>query len=141
MAATSTLSRGRVLVSGARLARRAVAAAERAGQSRRLPSRRLQLLAERDRGHYPGLRHPGNLGHAAYIGEQTFKPNTSGLLFQIDGTASGGRGSPNGPRFNDRVGTQYTLYSAFAGARNTFDGARANASDNNTFLVFTWLAY
>jgi hypothetical protein len=40
-----------------------------------------------------------------------------------------------------RVGVQYTLYSRFDGAGKNFDGAGANASDNNTLRVFTWFAY
>ena len=83
----------------------------------------------------------GSADNLLYAGDRTFRPNTSGLLFQIDGTPFGGRGSPLGPRFNIRVGAQYTLYNTFAGARDNFDGAGANASDNNTFRVFTWVAY
>ena len=83
----------------------------------------------------------GSADALLYSGDRTFKPNTSGMLFQIDGTPFGGRGSPLGPRFNVRVGAQYTLYNSFAGARNNFDAAGTNASDNNTFRVFTWIAY
>ena len=83
----------------------------------------------------------GTADNLLYAGDRTFKPNTSGLLFQIDATPFGGRGSPLGPRFNVRVGAQYTLYNTFAGARNNFDGGGANANDNNTFRVFTWVAY
>ncbi|MEO8813530.1 MAG: hypothetical protein ABI376_11530, partial [Caulobacteraceae bacterium] len=83
----------------------------------------------------------GSADTLLYAGDRTFTPNTSGLLFQVDGTPFGGRGSPLGPRFNLRVGAQYTLYRTFAGARNDFDGAGANASDNNTFRVFAWVAY
>ena len=83
----------------------------------------------------------GSADALLYSGDRTFKPNTSGMLFQIDGTPFGGKGSPLGPRFAVRVGAQYTLYNTFAGARNNFDGAGAGASDNNTFRVFTWIAY
>lgn len=83
----------------------------------------------------------GSADALLYSGDRTFRPNTSGLLFQIDGTPFGGRGSPLGPRFNVRVGAQYTLYNTFAGARNNFDGTGGNASDNNTVRVFTWVAY
>ena len=83
----------------------------------------------------------GSADTLLYSGDRTFRPNTSGLLFQIDGTPFGGRGSPLGPRFNVRVGAQYTLYNTFAGARNNFDGAGGNASDNNTARVFTRVAY
>ena len=83
----------------------------------------------------------GTADNLLYASDRTFKPKTSGLLFQIDGTPFGGRGSPLGPRFNVRIGAQYTLYNTFAGSRDNFDGAGTNASDNNTFRVFTWVAY
>ncbi len=83
----------------------------------------------------------GSADNLLYGGDRTFKPNTSGLVFQIDGTPFGGRGSPLGPRFNIRVGAQYTVYNTFAGARNNFDNAGADASDNNTFRLFAWVAY
>ena len=49
--------------------------------------------------------------------------------------------TPLGPRFNLRVGVQYTAYAKFDGARRNYDGAGANASDNDTLRIFTWLAY
>ena len=57
------------------------------------------------------------------------------------GTPFGGEGSPLGPRFNLRVGVQYTIYASFDGARRNYDGAGANASDHNTLRIFTWFAY
>ncbi len=76
-----------------------------------------------------------------YPGNRTFKPDSTGVSFQIDGTPFGDGSSPLGPRFNMRVGVQYTAYARFNGARNNYDGAGANASDNNTVRVFTWFAY
>jgi hypothetical protein len=72
---------------------------------------------------------------------RTSRPDSSGVTLQLDGTPWGGGSSPLGPRFNMRVGVQYTLYSRFDGANRNYDGAGANASDNNTLRVFTWLAY
>lgn len=69
------------------------------------------------------------------------RPDSSGLLFQIDGTPWGDGHSPLGPRFNMRIGIQYTDYLSFDGASANYDGFGHNASDNNTFRVFTWLAY
>jgi hypothetical protein len=40
-----------------------------------------------------------------------------------------------------RVGLQYTAYGKFDGARSNYDGANADASDNNALRVFTWLAF
>lgn len=76
-----------------------------------------------------------------YAGNRTFKPNSSGVEFQIDGTPFGNGNSPLGPRFNMRVGAQYTLYRTFNGARGNFDGSGRNAHDNNTLRVFTWVAF
>jgi len=76
-----------------------------------------------------------------YPDNRTFKPNSSGLLFQIDGTPFGRGKSPLGPRINMRVGIQYTVYTKFDGAKNNFDNTGRNASDNNTLRVFTWLAF
>lgn len=76
-----------------------------------------------------------------YAGDRTLKPNSSGVEFQVDGTPWGNGNSPLGPRFNMRVGVQYTVYGRFDGARNNFDGTGRNASDNNTLRVFTWVAF
>lgn len=72
---------------------------------------------------------------------RTFKPDSSGVMLQLDGTPWGEGKSPLGARFNMRVGVQYTMYSRFNGARSNFDGAGAKASDNNTLRLFTWFAY
>ena len=40
-----------------------------------------------------------------------------------------------------RVGVQYTAYLRFNGSSSNVDGMGQNASDNNTFRVFTWIAY
>jgi hypothetical protein len=76
-----------------------------------------------------------------YADNRTFRPNSSGFLFQLDGTPFGRGKSPLGPRFNMRVGVQYTVYTRFDGARSNFDGAGRDASDNNTVRVFTWIAF
>ncbi len=69
------------------------------------------------------------------------QPDSAGLLFQVDGTPWGAGGSPLGPRFNIRVGVQYTDYFSFNGSSRNYDGMGGSASDNNTFRVFTWIAY
>jgi hypothetical protein len=83
----------------------------------------------------------GSSNPSIYGDSRTFKPNSSGVLFQIDGTPWGKGNSPLGPRFNMRVGAQYTLYRTFNGARTNFDGTGRNASDNNTLRLFTWIAF
>lgn len=76
-----------------------------------------------------------------YDFSRTFSPDSSGLMLQLDGTPFGGGKSPLGPRFNLRVGVQYTAYFRVDGASNDFDGLGRNAGDDNTVRVFTWLAY
>ena len=83
----------------------------------------------------------GPANAALYPNNRTFKPDSSGVTLQLDATPWGEGKSPLGPRFNTRVGVQYTIYDRFNGAAKNFDGAGANASDNNTFRIFTWFAY
>jgi hypothetical protein len=83
----------------------------------------------------------GSADPLLYGGNRTLKPDTSGLIFQVDGTPFGEAKSPLGPRFNLRLGLQYTLYSRFDGATRNYDGMGANASDNNTLRAFVWVAY
>ena len=83
----------------------------------------------------------GPANPALFPDSRTFRPDSSGVTLQLDATPWGEGTSPLGPRFNMRVGVQYTAYSRFNGSAHNFDGAGANASDNNTLRVFTWFAY
>jgi hypothetical protein len=83
----------------------------------------------------------GSADPLLYAANRTLKPDSSGLLFQIDGTPFGAGKSPFGPRFNMRVGAQYLDYFTFDGAGRDFDAAGHGASDNNTFRLFAWIAY
>jgi hypothetical protein len=77
-----------------------------------------------------------------YLGGQRLaRPDSRGVTLQLDATPFGGGASPLGPRVNLRVGMQYTAYAAFNGAASNYDGAGAKASDNNSFRIFTWLAF
>ncbi|MGN6057936.1 MAG: hypothetical protein ACTHOI_05060 [Sphingomicrobium sp.] len=69
------------------------------------------------------------------------RPDSNGVMGQIDFTPWGGGNSPLGPRFNARVGLQYTIYGKFNGRRHNFDLAGANAADNNALRLFTWIAF
>lgn len=83
----------------------------------------------------------GSTNPTLYAGNRTLKPDSTGVLLQLDGMPFGNSFSPLGPRFNIRAGVQYTLYTQFNGAGVNFDGAGRNASDNNTARVFVWVAY
>ena len=74
-----------------------------------------------------------------YAGNSTFKPDSTGLMFQVDGTPFGANPSSLGTRFNIRAGLQYTVYTKFNGASSNYSGGR-NASDNNALRLFVWLA-
>ena len=75
-----------------------------------------------------------------YADNRTFSPDSTGVRFQIDATPWGNDVSPFGPRFNMRVGLQYTLYTKFDGASRNYDGTGRDAADNNTLRIFTWFA-
>ena len=98
-------------------------------------------LADRIGGTLSGFRTWGTPDAALYPDSRTESPNSSGVSMQVDGTLFGAGQSPLGPRFNARIGVQYTMYSQFNGASKDYDGLGHNASDNNTLRVFTWFAY
>lgn len=83
----------------------------------------------------------GSMDPMLYDYSRRFSPNSSGLLFQADTTLFGRPGSSAGPRFNVRVGIQYTAYLKVNGASNNFDGMGTNASGDNTLRIFTWGAF
>ncbi len=83
----------------------------------------------------------GSQNPTQYAGNLLLKPNSSGVTLQIDGTPFGDGKSKLGPHANLRVGAQYTAYTSYNGSRLNYDGAGSNASDNNTFRIFTWLAF
>ena len=82
----------------------------------------------------------GSADPLLYASNRTFKPDSSGVTVQIDGTPFGGRPQPQ-RRINLRVGVQFTAYGRFNGARRNFDGAGSSAAGQNTLRVFTWLAF
>ena len=82
----------------------------------------------------------GSADPLLYAGERTFKPDTSGVMLQLDGTPFGAGSQPT-RRVNVRAGVQYTIFAKFDGARTNFDGAGRRAADENTLRVFAWLAF
>lgn len=81
-----------------------------------------------------GFSLTGSRNPALYADNGRPVPDSSGLTAQIDATPFGDGKSPLGPRFNLRVGLQYTAY-------DKFDGVHAGASRNNNLRLFTWLAF
>jgi len=68
------------------------------------------------------------------------RPDSSGLIVQLDGTPFGDAPQP-ARRVNLRVGVQYAHYGRFDGARSDFDGTGRNAPDNDTLRIFSWFAF
>jgi len=68
-------------------------------------------------------------------------PDSNGVMGQVDFTPWGSGKSSFGPRFNARVGVQYTLYGKFNGRQHNYDLSGANARDNNALRLFTWVAF
>jgi hypothetical protein len=83
----------------------------------------------------------GTADPTLYVDSSTFKPDSSGFMFQIDATPFGNQPSSLGPRFNVCFGVQYRVLTKFDGASSNYDGLGHNASDNNTLRVFTWFAF
>lgn len=84
----------------------------------------------------------GRVNPLLYPDSRTGKPDSSGIMLQLDGTPFGGANhSPLGPRFNMRVGVQYTAYILFDGAHSNFDGHGTDASANDTLRLFAWISY
>jgi hypothetical protein len=82
----------------------------------------------------------GSANPFVYAGNRTFKPDSTGVILQLDATPFGGEPQP-ARRVNVRLGVQYTLYTRFNGAGSNFDGAGTSASGNNTLRFFTWFAF
>jgi hypothetical protein len=82
----------------------------------------------------------GSADGILYANSLSAKPDSSGVLLQIDGTPFGNEDAPLGGRFNLRLGIQYRIYAKFDGASTNYDGLGHNASDNDTLRIFAWLA-
>jgi hypothetical protein len=63
-------------------------------------------------------------------GSRLGKPNTSGLITQVDFV----------PWLNTKFSLQYVIYNKFNGAGTNYDGSGRNASDNNTLYLLSWFA-
>jgi hypothetical protein len=68
-------------------------------------------------------------------------PNSNGFLFDL-AYLPFSHGSPGPfPWANARIGVSYTKYLTLYGGMANFDGAGHNASDNNTFLAYSWIMF
>jgi hypothetical protein len=77
-----------------------------------------------------------------YSGSQTGSPDSDGFVLQANYLPFNKGGGPSfWPRSNLKLSVQYTYYNRFDGARTNYDGAGANASDNNTLYFEAWVAF
>ena len=83
----------------------------------------------------------GSADPLLYAGNSALTPDSTGFVFQVDGTPFGAMPSALGTRFNIRTGLQYTVYTKFNGASSNYSTfGQRNASDNNALRLFIWLA-
>jgi hypothetical protein len=68
-------------------------------------------------------------------------PNSAGYTAELDYTPFNNGGPAFWPTANIRFGLQYVYYTKFNGASKNYDGNGANANNNNTLYLFTWLAF
>lgn len=95
--------------------------------------------------YYPNQR----FGLTAGYFETTGSTDTG--LYPVDPVEGSANGSPKTTGFigevdydpweNVRLGLQYTGYGNFNGGSTDYDGSGRDASDNNTLLLFAWLAF
>lgn len=84
----------------------------------------------------------GDADPTLYGDSATGSPNSNGFVFQFDYLPLNKGGGPDfWPRSNVKFTVQYVLYNRFNGARSNFDGAGANAHDNNTLYFEAWVAF
>ena len=77
-----------------------------------------------------------------YAGSQAGSPASDGFVFQVNYLPFNKGGGPSfWPKSNVKLSVQYTVYNRFNGARTNYDGAGANAHDNNTLYLEAWIAF
>jgi hypothetical protein len=77
----------------------------------------------------------------AVFGSASGSPASRGYRLQVECVPFGKLDSFANPWVNLRVGLQYTGYLRFNGGDSNYDGFGRSASDNNTLVLFAWLAF
>jgi hypothetical protein len=84
----------------------------------------------------------GSSDPTLYSGSQTGSPTSDGFILQANYLPFNKGGGPAfWPKSNVKLSVQYTIYNRFDGARTNYDGAGANARDNNTLYLEAWIAF
>jgi hypothetical protein len=77
-----------------------------------------------------------------YSGSANGSPKSDGFVLQANYLPFNKGGGPAfWPKSNVKFSAQYTLYNHFDGARTNYDGAGANARDNNTLYLEAWILF
>ena len=72
----------------------------------------------------------------------TGAPTSDGFVLQVNYLPFNKNGGPSfWPRSNIKFSLQYTIYNRFDGARTNYDGAGANARNNNTLYAEAWIVF
>ncbi len=84
----------------------------------------------------------GTADSVLYGDSATGSPDSDGFVFQVNYLPFNKNGGPSfWPRSNVKFTLQYVAYNRFDGARNDYDGAGANARDNNTLYLEAWILF
>ncbi len=84
----------------------------------------------------------GSTDATLYGGSASGAPTSDGFILQASYMPFNKNGGPSfWPRSNVKFSLQYTVYNRFDGAKNNYDGAGANARDNNTLYFEAWIAF
>jgi hypothetical protein len=84
----------------------------------------------------------GSTDATLYSGSGTGSPANDGFIFQLDYLPlNKGVGPAAWPRSNVKFSLQYRYYTRFDGGSTNYDGAGANAKDNNTLYLEAWIAF
>ncbi len=84
----------------------------------------------------------GGEGDDLLYGSRRGRPDSNGWIFQVNYLPFNKRGGPGfWPYSNVKLSLQYTLYHRFNGSSQDFDGARRDASDNDTLYLEAWIAF
>jgi hypothetical protein len=72
--------------------------------------------------------------YGSTLGYSANRPDSNGLIYQLDWTPFGKENSWGAPWLNLRFGAQFTMY-------NKFNGSAIGASANNTAFIYAWTAF
>jgi hypothetical protein len=82
-----------------------------------------------------------DLGLNAGLPSNNGSPNSDGWIFELNYIPFSNGGPSWWPWLNVRFGAQYTLFTHFNGGSKNFDGAGTAAGHNNTFYLYSLLAF